>query len=292
VNNVASAQPVLVADVHGGGLPVVLLHGQPGSAADWQAVAPRLWDDFTVVVPDRLGYGRTGGDAAGFAANAASVARLLDRLSMDQAIVVGYSWSGAVALAFAEAYRPRTAGLVLAASVGPGERFGWPDRVLATPVVGDVLAAVTLGATGTVLGSSRVQALAEDRLRGRARAAVELLIGMTGARTGSGVWRSFVAEQRVLFRELQALDTGLTTLTVPTVVLNGSADHVVPPRVADRLANAIPGAVHTVLEDAHHLLPVDHPEAVAAAVREVAKRVAAGSPGGGSDGQEAAHREG
>jgi pimeloyl-ACP methyl ester carboxylesterase len=131
---------------------------------------------------------------------------------------------------------------------------------------------VTLGATGRLLGSSRVQAWAEHRLRGRARTAVRLLTELTGARTGAQVWRSFVAEQRTLTRELDHLGPGLAGLVLPTVILNGSADHVVAPHVADQLTSAIVGATHVVVAGAHHLLPIEHPEALSAAVRQVSAR--------------------
>jgi pimeloyl-ACP methyl ester carboxylesterase len=278
----------LLADRYGSGPPVVLLHGQPGSALDWRAVAPLLWSDFTVIVPDRLGYGRTGGVAAGFEENAVALAALLDSLSIPQAVVAGHSWGGGVALAFAESFPDRTAGLVLAASVGPGERFGWDDRLLAAPVVGEALAALTLGAIGRVLGSDWVHALADRRLGGRAREAVNVLTGLTGAGTGSPVWRSFVIEQRVLLRELEDLGPRLGAIGAPTVVINGSADRVVPPHVADRIAAGIPQATHVVLAGAHHLLPREHPHALARAVRDAAGRAWRD----GSDGEEAAYGEG
>jgi pimeloyl-ACP methyl ester carboxylesterase len=268
----------MVAECYGGGPAVVLLHGQPGSAFEWHAVAPLLWDDFTVVIPDRLGYGRTGGGAAGFVDNAVSLAGLLDRLSVAQAVVCGHSWGGGVALAFAESFPDRTAGLVLAASVGPGERFGWDDRLLAAPIVGEALAALTIGATGRLLASARVQGLADRHLGGRARQAVGLLTDLTGARTGAAVWRAFVVEQRLLLRHLDDLATGLPSIGAPTMVMNGTADRVVPPYVASRLGATIPGAVQTVLPGAHHLLPHDHPGDVAAAVRQVARQAWPGRP--------------
>ena len=94
----------LAADRHGNGEgpAVILLHGQPGSAADWDAVVPLLAPDFTVVVPDRPGYGRTGGPARGFAGNATAVLDLLDHMGIARAIAVGHSWGGGVALAVAE----------------------------------------------------------------------------------------------------------------------------------------------------------------------------------------------
>jgi pimeloyl-ACP methyl ester carboxylesterase len=262
----------LVAEVEGRGPPVVLLHGQPGSAVDWHGVAPLLSDRFTVVAPDRLGYGRTGGLAAGFSENAVAVADLLDELAIDRAVIAGYSWAGGVALAFAQLFPGRTAGLVLAASVGPGERFHWEDRILATPLVGEVLAALTLGVAGPVVGSRAVQRLADRHLAGRARDAVSVLRGLTAHTDGTRVWRSFVIEQRVLLRDVEGLAPGLATIIAPTAVINGGADRLVPPPVADGLAAAIPGASHIVIAGAHHLLLLEQPGAVAAAIRRVAAR--------------------
>jgi pimeloyl-ACP methyl ester carboxylesterase len=266
-----TARP-LVADEYGRGPTVILLHGQPGSASDWQGVVPLLCGDFAVVVPDRLGYGRTGGVAADFEGNALSVARLLDRLGIDRAVVVGHSWGGGVALAFAESFPDRTAGLLLVASVGPGERVRWEDRLLAAPLVGELMAAFTFGTAGFVLGTPAVQTHAANRLRPRGRRALDVLSGWTGAGTETPVWRSFLIEQRALVDELGRLGPGLSTVSAPTSVINGSADRAVPPAVGARLAAAIPGATHTVVPGAHHMLLRRHPGAVAAAVRQVAAR--------------------
>jgi pimeloyl-ACP methyl ester carboxylesterase len=155
--------------------------------------------------------------------------------------------------------------------------------------LGEALAALTIGTAGRVLGSPRVQSLADRRLAGRSRQAVNVLTSLTGARTGARVWKSFVVEQRVLLRELNDLDAGLADVQTPTAILNGSADRVVPRHVADTLAATIPGAAHTVVIGAHHLLPHEHPEEVAAAVRQVAARAKRDE---WSDGEEAAYGEG
>ncbi len=262
----------MVADVAGDGPAVVLLHGQPGSADDWARVSAMLKGSFTLVAPDRLGYGRTGGAATGFAGNAEAVVDLLDGLGVDRFITVGHSWGGGVALAVAELRPDRVTGLVLAASVGPGEPVGWDDRLLAAPVLGETVAALTIGATGRLLGIDRVQSLANRRLAGRTLEAVKALTRSTGARTGSRVWQSFVTEQRALLSELDDLGPGLASLRIPVAVVNGTADRVVRPAVGGMLARAIPGATHTVLPGAHHLLPLDHPEAIAEAIREVHER--------------------
>jgi pimeloyl-ACP methyl ester carboxylesterase len=266
------ANPML-ADRSGSGPAVVLLHGQPGSGPDWEPVVRLLKPDFTVVTVDRPGYGRTGGPATGFAGNARALIELLDRFAIDSTIAVGHSWGGGVAIAAAEHYPARIAGLVLVASVGPGEPVGWDDRLLAAPVIGEFVAGMTIGLPSRLLGIDRVQSYVDRFPTDPVRKAVRSLIRLTGAQTGSQVWRSFLAEQRALLTELDELGPGLASLDLPAVVLNGSTDHVVPPAVGDLLAGAIPGASHVVVPGVGHALPRDQPGAVAQAVRDVARRV-------------------
>jgi pimeloyl-ACP methyl ester carboxylesterase len=253
---------------------VVLLHGQPGTGGDWQWVVPHLAGRYTVVTPDRPGYGATGGRAVGFAANAEAVVRLLDRLGLERAVAVGHSWAGGVVMALAAGHPDRTSGAVLVSSIGPGERFGWDDRLLGLPVIGELMAAATVGGIGLVLGRSRVQHLARQRLAGTAADALDALTRLTAGRPG--VWRSFVEEQRALLGELPGLGPDLRRITAPTAVVHGDRDRLVPLAMAEANAAAIPGATLRVLPGAGHLLPHDHPEAVAAAVDEVVGRAGSG----------------
>jgi pimeloyl-ACP methyl ester carboxylesterase len=270
----------MVADVREAGpTTVVLLHGQPGSAADWQWVLPHLEDAWTVVVPDRPGYGRTGGTATGFAGNARATVALLDRLGRERAVVVAHSWAGGAALALASTFPARVAGLVLVSSVGPGERLGWDDRLLAAPVVGELISAATIGGAGLLLSRRRVQSLAAH-LDGRAGDAVAALTRLTCS--GSSVWRSFLTEQRVLEAELHGLAEALPAIAAPTVILHGRADRLVPVEVAERLTGSIAAARLRILEHAGHLLPHDRPDHIAAAVYDVVSGNEGG--GGGGDG--------
>ena len=269
-NPVTDTPPRLEAEVYNSGPAVVLIHGQPGSAADWGRLVPLLKGDHTVIVPDRPGYGRTAGRALGFAGNAAALAAMLDRLGTGQAILVGHSWGGGVALAAAVNHPQYVKGLVLVASVRPGEALGWVDRMLASRYLGDALAATTIGSTGLVLRNRKIRELVERRLQGRPREVIRALEAVTGASTRAPVWRSFVFEQRRLFDELGDLAPELQRITAPTIVLSGGSDHIVPPDVGGRLAADIPGARHHVVPGAHHLLPLDHPGEIESAVREAA----------------------
>ena len=258
--------PPLVADVSGSGPAVVLLHGQPGSASDWAAVARVLSGRHTVVVPDRAGYGRTGGPASGFAANAGQVVRLLDRLQVGSATVVGHSWGGGVALAMGRLFPERVRGLVLVSSVSPLEPVGLLDRLLARPVVGRAVVAATLTTAGRLLSWGPGRAFAGRRLRGHPRQQIEDLARSWRKRA---TWHSFAIEQRALVTELPSMAAGLDRLGVPVLVVTGTADRVVPAPTARHLANTIPGACLETVEGAGHLLPQLHPETVADLVERI-----------------------
>jgi pimeloyl-ACP methyl ester carboxylesterase len=95
----------------------VLLHGQPGSPADWQQVAGRLPPRLHAVAADRPGYGSSRYPAGGFAANARAVLDDLDSRGIERAVLVGHSYGGGVALAAASLVPRRVAAVILLASV-------------------------------------------------------------------------------------------------------------------------------------------------------------------------------
>ena len=155
----------------------MLLHGQPGSGADWQQVAGLLPPALNVVALDRPGYGASRQLAGGFAYGARAVLAELDARGIRQAVLVGHSYGGGVALSVAQLAPERVEALVLLASVGPGCLTGW-DRLLAAPVTGEVCA-VTAWSLTPWLARARLAALA-----GRAGGPlppVSMSIGTSGA---------------------------------------------------------------------------------------------------------------
>lgn len=246
----------LHADVHGDGRVTVLLHGQPGGRRDWDAVVEHLDGTVRAIVPDRLGYGATDSPPGGFGANAASVIELLDGAGADDAVVVGHSWSGGVALDLAERNADRVAALVLVGAVGGTGSVAFADRVLAAPVVGDALALGGLTAIGVRPVRRLVAPSAAD------------------ARSGEGWWRrwrSFMAEQRAMLDELPGIAARLGDVRAPAIVLLGEADRIVRPSSQEALAAAI-GAELRRVPGAGHLLPRERPAEVADAIRRAATR--------------------
>jgi pimeloyl-ACP methyl ester carboxylesterase len=257
----------------GRGDPVLLVHGQPGLGSDWDRVAEQLTDHRLLVV-DRPGYGRSGTETLGIEANAEVLGDLVIEHDAGPVTVVGHSYGGGVAIMLAARRPELVSGLVLVGSIGRAGSLNVLDRLLAAPVMGEALSAAGLFTFGQVLPRLR-------RVVGsQHNAALEWLRAslpdkdhdaMTAQRSRQ-MWRSFVAEQRVLLREIGAVESALGSVRAPTVVISGAWDLVVPPSVSASIAAAIPGSELVSVARTGHFVPRDAPEVVAAGVRSVEAR--------------------
>jgi pimeloyl-ACP methyl ester carboxylesterase len=268
----------LAVSDRGDGAPVVLLHGQPGSAASWDPVVPLLEDEFRILVPDRIGYGRSSGEARGLAANADLVADLIRDKRTGPATVVGHSWAGGVAVLVAARHPSTVTGLVLVGAACTPDSLNALDRLLALPVVGDVLTVTGLVGLGEVL--PRVRQLVRHVPAGAAGERLTALLPDESAMGDASLLRttqSFVFEQRALLEEMPEVTAALGRLDLPVSVVAGEWDAVVPPTAAVTLARAIPGAELTILRRAGHFVARDDPQRLAEVIRRAAEA------GGGAD---------
>ena len=242
----------------GAGSPVVLLHGQPGSGADWVLVR-RALSDVRVLAPDRPGY--DGLPALDFAGNARRLSAVLSDTGVERAVVVGHSWGGGVALQLALDHPEQVAGLCLLGSIG--SRLSWTnrDRLLSWPGMAQTAAAAMccaavlaprlfVAATGSQLPHAKLQ---DVRRQSR-----ELLRG--------GIVNAIAAEQRFLVTRGAELARRLGEVAAPALVVTGHKDRTVPPAAAADLARALPRGV-LVSVSGGHLLPQEAPDLVADAVR-------------------------
>ena len=244
---------------------LVLLHGQPGSPADWQQVAARLPARLHAVAPDRPGYGSSPLPAGGFAANARAVLDDLDSRGIKRAVLVGHSYGGGVALSAASMAPSRVEAVILLASVGPGCVNGW-DRLLAAPGAGQLCALVAWRLTPWI---ARARLAWLGRRRGAALRPDEHVNWQVWGHAGGGrgrLWRTFLAEQRTLLRELGDLERAIGSVQAPVLLLADPRDTLVPIDTARRLAHALPDARLQLVHGVGHNLPRRAPDAVADAM--------------------------
>jgi pimeloyl-ACP methyl ester carboxylesterase len=246
---------------------VVLLHGQPGSPADWEAVIARLPPQLRASAADRPGYGASPHAAGGFTANAEAVLADLDARGAQGAVLVGHSWGGGVALRAASLAPDRVRAVVLLAGVGPGcdTSLDW------------LLAAPGIGALSSLLAFRWTPWIARARLawlrwrHGRPLypgESASLQVWAYADERRWPLWRTFLIEQRALLRELGELAAATESVQVPVLLIADPADRVVPVKTSRRLAEMLPDARLILVEGAGHHLPRRAPRAVADAIAE------------------------
>ena len=257
--------------------PIVLIHGAGCNLEDMRlALGERLAAGHRVVLIDRAGMGwseRKARDGSAPQFQAAILRELLDQLGIAQAIIVGHSWGGALAVSFALDYPDRTAALILLAS--PLYPHAHPTTSLyalfAMPVLGWIYArtlALPVGLlfVGLALGSAFLPQLPPREYLKRS-AGLLLLRPST-----------FLANARDmadLKKNLEPQPARYRGLTMPILVMSGTVDFVVAPRLhATPFAAAVPHARVVVLPGIGHMLHHVAAERVVAEIQGLAAKMA------------------
>lgn len=255
----------------GSGTPVVLLHGLPGTAEDYDAVTPLLAGHRTIAI-DRPGFGYSSGGYVPLQRQLTSIDALLRRLGVVRPILVGHSYGGTIALGFAERYPGEVSGLVLVDAAAAGLHIGTFEQVqarfvqlLQLPVIRQIANATFAQLLSTV-SVNRVDGEAfHPQAVAPAHRRRTLAINMT-----HGNLESFAGEQLAANGVIAQVDKRLAVITAPTIVIQGERDELVKPLYGRRLAAALPGARLRMVSGGH-MAPYTHPGEVAAAVQSLAR---------------------
>jgi 3-oxoadipate enol-lactonase len=238
----------------------VLVHSLALDRSIWDDVVPRLLQDAEILTFDCRGHGRSDRRAGRFTAElfADDLAQLLDHVGWPSAAIAGCSMGGCVALAFAGRHPQR------ATALGLIDTTAWygPD--------------------------------AADNFRKRAEAArdkgMQGLIDFQATRWFSDDFRAshpevlqraasvYLANDFDCYAAACALlgdvdvRAQLPALRMPAAIVVGEEDYATPVAMAEHLRREIPRSTLTVLPKARHLTPLEHPEAIASALRELLQR--------------------
>ena len=235
----------------GDGSPWLFVHGGTASAREWRLVLPGLGQHARCLAIDRLGCGESDRSSRGYDRETltASLFACADALGLDRFGVVGQSFGGFWGLSMAFAHPERMLGLVVVNGAGgpmsDAELAQWQTRPRpaepASLSQSEREAAIERTMREIFADSNRVPTSFRDDLRWQAE------------RAAPGQFAAVANDFAVLGR--MAYDR----LSVPTLVVWGEADTMIPVERGRRLASAIPGARFVGLPGIGHTCQIEAP---------------------------------
>lgn len=263
----------------GDGPVMLLIHGMAGSSRTWKEVMPLLARSFTVIAPDLLGHGESAKPLGDYSlgAHASGLRDLLSALGIDRATIVGQSLGGGVAMQLAYQHPETAERLVLAGAGGLGREVSWLIRLFALPGTEYLL---------SLLCPAFVRDHGNDLSR---------FLHQRGWRAphAAETWRAYASlaepeNRRAFVRTLRAvIDPGGQTVSardrlylasgVPTLIMWGDQDPIIPVAHAYAAHEAIPGSRLEIFAGAGHFLHVEEPLRFAELLTDFVESTAAAS---------------
>jgi pimeloyl-ACP methyl ester carboxylesterase len=252
------------AFIHTGQGPAVLLiHGIGDCSNTWKEVITRLAPHFTIIAPDLLGHGRSDKPRADYsvAGYANAMRDLLSVLGIDRATVVGHSLGGGVAMQFAYQYPERCERLVLVSSGGVCPEVNPLLRLAAVPNADLILPLLRLPVTRLL--SHAVFGLMHGLGTNLGRDA-RFLMRVFDSLPEVTARRAFVRTLRSVVdwrgQAITMLDRCYLTQGMPTLLIWGARDAVIPCHHAHIAHTAMPGSTLEVFADAGHFPHESEPD--------------------------------
>jgi pimeloyl-ACP methyl ester carboxylesterase len=246
----------------GEGPVLLLLHGIAGSRETWAPLIPALSDEFTVIAPDMLGHGTSAKPRGDYSlgAYAAGARDLLLALGHESATVVGHSLGGGVAMQFAYQFPQHTERLALVSSGGLGEEVSVVLRAATLPGSELVLPLIT---KAWVTGTGRRVAGWLDAIGLKPSADISEIARGYASLADPGARAAFIHTARSVIdhrgQRVSARDRLYLAESVPSLIVWGERDRIIPHEHGREAARAMPGTRFDLFEGAGHFPHLDRP---------------------------------
>jgi pimeloyl-ACP methyl ester carboxylesterase len=246
----------------GTGETILLIHGMAGSSRTWRAVMPALAQHYQVLAPDLVGHGsseKPPGDYS-LGAFASGLRDLMDVLDVDRATVVGQSLGGGVAMQFAYQFPERCTRLVLVSSGGLGREVSWMLRALSLPG-SELVLPVVAPAFVRERGNAVSVWLRDHGVKSQRAAEMwQAYISLSQPENRSAFLRTLRAVVDPGGQAVDASDRLYLTESMPTLIIWGDNDKIIPVAHAHTAHAALPGSRLEIFEGAGHFPQVEAPE--------------------------------
>lgn len=243
--------------------PIVLLHGTSASLHTWEGWVAALQDKRRVISLDLPGFGLTGPFPDGdyrMAHYSAFLSKVLDQLQVPRAVVAGNSFGGQLAWQFALDYPQRVERLVLV------DAAGYPRNAISMPI-GFRLAQIP--ALAYVMSNVLPRQMIETSIRhvyGDPSNVSDELIDRYYELTLRAGNREAL-RQRFIQADAGQSYTRLTELQVPTLIIWGGRDELIPPVNAERFKRDIKGSRVVLFDELGHVPQEEAPARTVAVLK-------------------------
>jgi pimeloyl-ACP methyl ester carboxylesterase len=248
--------------IAGEGPPVVLIHGVAGRASQWDETLELLAESHTVIAPDLLGHGESAKPRGDYSlgAHASGVRDLLVGLDFERASIVGHSLGGGIAMQFAYQFPERCERLVLVSSGGLGEDVHPILRAATLPGSEVVL---PLLAHPRVLDVASILPRALGRMGLRTRPDLTEMARAYRSLSDAEARSAFIHTLRAVIdptgQRINANDRLYLASKMPTLILWGCRDRIIPYEHARSAHQGMPGSRLELFKDAGHFPQLDDP---------------------------------
>jgi pimeloyl-ACP methyl ester carboxylesterase len=243
--------------------PVLLfVHGVAGSSTTWSSVLPALASRYTVIAPDLPGHGESDKPRVDYSLGAhANVVRdLMIALGVERATIVGQSLGGGVAMQLAYQHPQRCERLVLVSSGGLGPEVSWMLRALTLPGA-EYLMPVLFPSFARVAGSAVGRRLARLGFRApRLEQEWHAYVSLTEPDKRQSFIRTLRAVVDPRGQAVSAHDRLYLASRLPTLIVWGGRDRIIPVGHASAAHEAIPGSRLVIFERSGHFPHTEEPE--------------------------------
>lgn len=235
----------------GEGTPILFIHGFPLNHQMWRPQIDELSSLARVIAPDLRGYGDSQSTPGAYTMEslADDCANLLDAIGITSPVIVaGLSMGGYISLAFYRKYRERVASLVLAST-----RAG-ADSDQARESRDRMAELANRAGPGAIAEAMLPKLMAPQNYHRRPGLVRDLKSIMESSSTDGVVGALQGMKTRPDSTPL------LPQIQVPTLVIHGEDDQIIPPAEAALMADSIPGSRLHIVPDAGHMPTLEQPE--------------------------------
>ena len=256
----------------GSGRPLVFVHGLPGQATDFLPLLELLSAQYRGIAYDRIGYGGSRAPSPKHVRsvedNVPELISFLDALSVDQAVLAGWSFGMHIAMDAAVAHPNRVTALISLGGSGPS--FTWPngtlDKLLFKSVIGRPLIKLV-----RAFGEGAFRASLDDAFGGKMPD--ELVTSFHKSLYAPGMIETWLGEGR----NWKPSTSKAKHIEQPLLILHGDEDTRIPVSVALELHATVRTARLEILEGVGHWPFASHPELVAQKCQDYLKSIATSS---------------